>query len=488
MKTIKTILETDDLKNFLFPIIGRNTIRVADRLKAYRIEKKSQLIGLAQRKLPKVSIKTAQIKGLSRSYLAVQRKIQPELVISQFQKAMGISRNDAIKIYNKCIRATVNFQRYNYNSSWAFGTVKKKNNTHLTSTFWYHASEVRFASGFFIVPGYQDTGPIFDQGERGTCVANALCSAIDYATNQNSSRQFIYHQSKMVDGIPTEEGTFIETAVNVLCDKGIEDLGNIGDSVWPYNPYIGKTTHQGPPPVKAFNTKRIYTTSQPVFARENRKVEDIMYLLNCKAHDKTSHKAVGKTCLVVIGVAIHESFFSYNTADTGWITMPLPGEAIVGYHAMAICGYDEKRKLFLVRNSWGPHWAHNNDMGFVGHAWIPFEYIEKFCHVAVSLNNFEIEFLIVQEDERLYNKKTIGIYAGRIAATINKKQKFARRSKSHISLMNWLVKFLQEIIFSYAYNDPIIKAHGNHKNVFEEHLNPKGFKNKVSNFFEDFTN
>ncbi|KKM63136.1 hypothetical protein LCGC14_1514590, partial [marine sediment metagenome] len=79
---------------------------------------------------------------------------------------------------------------------------------------------------------------------------------------------------------------------------------------------------------------------------------------------------------MIIGIPIFESFFSWSTSETGWVTLPLPGEAIVGYHAMIIVGYDEDRKQFLVRNSWGLHWAHQNDKGYKGHAWIPYEYIK----------------------------------------------------------------------------------------------------------------
>jgi hypothetical protein len=284
----------------------------------------------------------------------------------------------------------------------------------------------------------------------------------------------------MTDGMANEEGTYIETAVKVLTEGKIVDAGNVEESVWPYNPYAGKTTHQGPPPEKSFNTKRVFSCAKPVFARDNSKIDDIKYLLN--------YNKDGKTSLVIFGIAIHESFFSYNTSDTGWVTMPLPGEAVIGYHAMAICGYDDARKLFLVRNSWGPHWAHNNDRGYAGHAWIPYEYIKKYCHVAVSLYDFKEEHIIVPEEERLYNKRTIKTYAGRMAAIRKERQEPVRRVINHSSPLRLLVKIAALLILGYTYKDPLIRAKDKLKEVIEERLNINGLKNKVSEFFEDHTN
>lgn len=486
MKTTHNLSNSSALYHFLHKIIGRKATIAVSNLSEFRIETVNQFLGLIQRRIPRVSEKTARIKGLTKSGLATTKKIQSELIVSQLQNAMKLSRTDTIRVYNRCVRTNSRFQHYNYNSGWAFGYVFSRQVNKTEDKFWFVAPNIRIKGGFFVVPAYKGTGPIFDQGERGTCVANAFCSLMDYLTNLQSSRQFFYHQAKMIDGIPDEEGTYIETAARILCDNTLSDIGTSEDSIWPYNPHSGVTPHQGPPPEKAFNTKRVFSVNSPVFIRDNNKVEDIRYLLNYYADVTGRNTPEDKTSLVVIGVALHESFFSWNTSDTGWVTMPLPGEAIVGYHAMAICGYDDDRRLFLVRNSWGPHWAHNNDRGYNGHAWIPYEYINKYCHVGVSVTDLKIEHMIIPESERLYNNVLVSRHAGRIAALRKEKQN-EYRSRKRTSLLGWLFKIVVIAFLGYTFQDPIIKLKDKLFDVLEEHFNLDQLKNKVTGFFEDST-
>lgn len=49
--------------------------------------------------------------------------------------------------------------------------------------------------------------------------------------------------------------------------------------------------------------------------------------------------------------------------------MPAKGEDMVGGHCVALVGYDDERKAFLVRNSWGTGWGLN------GYFWMPYEYV-----------------------------------------------------------------------------------------------------------------
>ena len=52
--------------------------------------------------------------------------------------------------------------------------------------------------------------------------------------------------------------------------------------------------------------------------------------------------------------------------------MPMPDfskETVVGGHAVLAVGYDEKKQIVLVRNSWGTGW------GVKGYFWMPYAYI-----------------------------------------------------------------------------------------------------------------
>jgi C1A family cysteine protease len=74
---------------------------------------------------------------------------------------------------------------------------------------------------------------------------------------------------------------------------------------------------------------------------------------------------------VAFGFDVPESFEDNETAETGTMRPPDPGEEIVGGHAVLAVGYDDNRSAVLVRNSWGSDW------GLEGYFWMPFKAYEQ---------------------------------------------------------------------------------------------------------------
>jgi len=60
---------------------------------------------------------------------------------------------------------------------------------------------------------------------------------------------------------------------------------------------------------------------------------------------------------VVVGFTVYESFEDDSVAKSGVVNMPLPGEKVLGGHAVCVVGYDDKTQRFRLRNSWGPGWG-----------------------------------------------------------------------------------------------------------------------------------
>jgi hypothetical protein len=59
----------------------------------------------------------------------------------------------------------------------------------------------------------------------------------------------------------------------------------------------------------------------------------------------------------VFGFSVYSSFMSEEVAKTGIMPMPEKGESMLGGHAVMAAGYDNDRRLLLVRNSWGKEWG-----------------------------------------------------------------------------------------------------------------------------------
>src|SRR6202008_673389 len=80
-----------------------------------------------------------------------------------------------------------------------------------------------------------------------------------------------------------------------------------------------------------------------------------------------------KACLAsgypfIFGFTVYESFHSKKVRQTGKASMPTRRETIRGGHAVLAVGYDEVRRRFIVRNSWGARW------GMRGYFTLPYNY------------------------------------------------------------------------------------------------------------------
>ena len=62
---------------------------------------------------------------------------------------------------------------------------------------------------------------------------------------------------------------------------------------------------------------------------------------------------------------------SNDVAKTGIMIMPQPGDSVEGGHAVMCVGYDDKKQLFIVRNSWGTSW------GDKGYFYMPYQVIQN---------------------------------------------------------------------------------------------------------------
>ena len=239
--------------------------------------------------------------------------------------------------------------------------------------------------------------PIRDQGRRGTCVAHAFVAIAEYlwtvhkeyAVHSESwrendptldlSEQFHYWACKQEDGHPGP-GTYMYVGGAVLSSYGV-----CAEWVWPYNPHpIPDNEGQDPPPPSAREAALRYRCGAAIDLQgQATGSELIMRLKACMAGASLSARPAA------IALPLYESFFNPAVRRTGRVVLPLPGERLIGWHAMAIAGYQDDESApgggyFRVRNSWSTGWAYANVDG-AGYCHVPYEYVARYARGAHTM-------------------------------------------------------------------------------------------------------
>jgi len=194
--------------------------------------------------------------------------------------------------------------------------------------------------------------PVYDQGQLGSCTGNAIAGAIEFErlkqklTDFVPSRLFIYYNERVIEhSVNSDAGAQIRDGIKVVAK-----LGAPPEADWPYD--INKFTEK--PPTAAFtDASKNRVTS---YHRVSRVLNQF------------------KGCLAsgypfVLGFTVYDGFESTQVANSGHLSMPQPGEKVVGGHAVTAVGYDDKNQWFIIRNSWGPHW------GWKGDFTMPYQYL-----------------------------------------------------------------------------------------------------------------
>jgi len=194
--------------------------------------------------------------------------------------------------------------------------------------------------------------PVYDQGQLGSCTANAIAGAIEFdlmkenKTEFMPSRLFIYYNERAIEGtVDSDSGAQIRDGI-----KSVADLGDCPEDLWPYD--INKFT--GKPSQNCYDN-----AVQHKAVQYQRVIRDLNQMKGCLASGYP----------FVFGFTVYQSFESQEVAQTGHASMPSSGEQAVGGHAVLAVGYDDSQNWFIVRNSWGTSW------GMKGYFTLPYSYL-----------------------------------------------------------------------------------------------------------------
>lgn len=200
-------------------------------------------------------------------------------------------------------------------------------------------------------------GPL-DQRRLATCAANACASAVNYALGRRghagflASRMFLYYNTRRhimgVRDLAADCGSNLRDTCKALAKFGV-----CHEDAWPYTPRL--LGREPPPHVyhAARCTPRCTYESVP---------QTLRHMLPCLARHHP----------ILMGMVIFSNVRRVHAH--GKLPMPQPGDAVLGTHAVLVCGFDLDTRHFAALNCWGGAWG---DRGLF---YIPFEYALQPTH------------------------------------------------------------------------------------------------------------
>lgn len=191
--------------------------------------------------------------------------------------------------------------------------------------------------------------PIYDQGELGSCTANAIsaCYAYDNKNVFIPSRLFIYYNERKLEGTISEDsGAFISDGIKTLKTYGV-----CPEPMWPYD--ITKFT-------------KAPTTS----CYKNALTHKALSCTNIKQNLTAMKNSLASGFPFVVGIAVYSSFETAEVAKSGVVPLPNTStEDLLGGHAILCVGYDDSKSVWIMRNSWGTSWGNK------GYFTLPYHYL-----------------------------------------------------------------------------------------------------------------
>lgn len=191
--------------------------------------------------------------------------------------------------------------------------------------------------------------PPYDQGNIGSCTAQAVGAICDYKYGIDvsfiPSTLFLYYCTRALDQtIEVDAGATIRDTIKAVNIFGISE-----DSLWPYI----EDKFSISPTDEAYQCGLMHQALK--YRKVRQKLDDL-------------RAAIAEGHPIAFGFSVYESFYKLDKKDPV-IKKPSRHESMQGGHAVVAVGYDDAKQHFIIRNSWGVDWADK------GHFRMPYTFI-----------------------------------------------------------------------------------------------------------------
>ena len=276
---------------------------------------------------------------------------------------------------------------------------------------------------------------IKNQGEQGSCTAHAVTSVFEYILKQNKqeisdlSEAFVYYNARLKAGDTNkDEGSRYDYAI-----ESMTELGICSEEIMPYS----ESDFTTPP------------SEDAIIDAATRKVKKA---LNVKLTLNDIKSALEDGYPVAISAKLYDSF---GQGLKGIISMPMQEELESTeneenkhrHHAMVICGYDDDKKLFVVRNSWG------KTFGDKGYCYMPYSYFtdEKLVSFACVITEVATSTPIIVKNIKVKSRLSFDETDSEIKYAIkknflNEENLILKKNQTDYEILRTLYEFLKETL------------------------------------------
>lgn len=216
--------------------------------------------------------------------------------------------------------------------------------------------------------------PVYNQGMTNACVGFSTVGGLGEfmarkrGWNMRFSPRYLWNLGRKTEGsLDQNVGMYLEDAIKI-----IDNLGMLPEQTYPF------LTTNSEDPAFATVLTQLPTNAMIEQAKKFRISQGWERIPSVHAMKKAL--AEGKP--VVFAFMI---FSNIEQTTNGVVPMPGPNDQPLGGHAILAVGYDNARRAFIFRNSWGPEW------GDKGYGYLPYDYFRANVKAAPVYAGFTVK-------------------------------------------------------------------------------------------------